>query len=88
MEDPSLSPRDRGLAWSQHFRGYQGDVPTTGPPPAAAPPVPFHTPPPWSGLGFWGSCQEAYAHNATEARRLKATQGFRFQGQELPVFGP
>jgi len=38
--DPSLTPRDKDLPWSQDFRGYEGDVPTTGPPPAAAPPPP------------------------------------------------
>jgi len=38
--NPSLTPRDRGLPWSQHFKDYQADVPTTAPPPAAAPPPP------------------------------------------------
>ncbi|HEC62809.1 MAG TPA: PhzF family phenazine biosynthesis protein [Candidatus Acetothermia bacterium] len=37
---PSLTPRDRDLAWEGSLRGYQAHVPTTGPPPAAAPPPP------------------------------------------------
>ena len=80
MEDPSLTTRDRSLPWGQHFRAIRGRThyrATT----RGGPPPPFHTPPPWSGLGFWGSCQEAYAHNATEARRLKANQSFDFRAK-------
>ena len=79
MEDPSLSPRDRGLAWSQHFRGYQGThlltthyrTTTRG---GTATPLPYSS----TMVGTWFFGTPDRRRTLTTPRRLEGSNNSRF----------
>jgi len=75
MEAPSLSPRDRGLAWSQHFRAIRGRIhyrtTTRG---GTATPLPYPSTVGWTW--FFGA--PVRRRTLTTPRRLEGSNNSRF----------